>query len=244
MSDVMTPRSWLLETPLQNDEQLYAVFSSTSDADPLTVYRQLSGTDVPVALWDKTPYASWTPVMPYLVAIAPNSPFLDWVAEVDAQDWGWLAVSCQPMAIIAEHLRSLTQVFMPSGEAVFFRFWDGRYIYPIVHGLGKTAGELMPMFGRYLINGRSLEVGTREVPKVRDWPWWEAPQALLDSLVEDDPTTLIDNIMQWLEDERPDIYNIWPESNLKLKITRFVRASNAPKNLKQALLNHLAQEQG
>ncbi|MFJ2488460.1 hypothetical protein ACIOVB_20220, partial [Pseudomonas sp. NPDC087639] len=126
----------------------------------------------------------------------------------------------------------------------FFRFWDGRHIYPILHGLGDKAGEVMPMFERYLINGKGLEVGPRAQPKVKDWPWWEVPKPLLDSLAKENATTLIGNLMQWLEEERPDIYNAWPENNLKLKVSRFVRRPNAPKNLKEALLNHLILEQG
>lgn len=50
--------------------------------------------------------------------------------------------------------------------------------------------------------------------------------------------------MQWLEQDRPDIYAAWPESNLKLKVARFVHRPDAPKNLKEALLNHLILEQG
>ncbi|MFJ2491593.1 hypothetical protein ACIOV9_08600, partial [Pseudomonas iridis] len=123
-------------------------------------------------------------------------------------------------------------------------FWDGRHIYPILHGLRDKAGEVMPMFERYLINGQSLEVGPRALPKVKDWPWWEVPKPLLDSLAKENPTTLIGNLMQWLEEDRPDIYTAWPESNLRLKVSRFVRRPDAPKNLKEALLNHLILEQG
>jgi hypothetical protein len=67
---------------------------------------------------------------------------------------------------------------------------------------------------------------------------------LLDGLAKENPTTLISNLMQWLEEDRPDIYNAWPENNLKLKVSRFVRRPDAPKNLKEALLNHLILEQG
>ncbi|RBJ73630.1 hypothetical protein C3L29_034245, partial [Pseudomonas sp. MWU12-2534b] len=162
----------------------------------------------------------------------------------DALDWGWLAVSRAEPNEVFEHLRSLTQVKMPDGTEVFFRFWDGRHIYPILKGLGEKAGEVMPMFERYLINGQTLEVGTRVLPKVKDWPWWEVPKDLLDGLAKDNPTTLISNLMQWLEEDRPDIYNAWPENNLKLNVSRFVRRPDAPKNLKEALLNHLILEQG
>lgn len=95
--------------------------------------------------------------MPYVTELKPNSAFLPWIAETDALDWGWLAVSRAEPNDVFEHLRSLTQVKMPDGTEVFFRFWDGWHIYPILKGLGDKAGEVLPVFERYLINGQTLE---------------------------------------------------------------------------------------
>nr|WP_274706122.1 MULTISPECIES: DUF4123 domain-containing protein [unclassified Pseudomonas] len=234
----------MAQQPLQNGERLYLVISAASDADALKTLYLTEPTAQLLPIWGGTPYSTWQPVMPYVTELKANSAFLPWIAETDALDWGWLAVSRSEPNEVFEHLRSLTQVKMPDGTEVFFRFWDGRHIYPILHGLGEKAGEVLPVFERYLINGQALEVGTRVVPKVRDWPWWEVPKALLDGLGKDNPTTLIANLMQWLEEDRPDIYTAWPENNLKLKISRFVRRPDAPKNLKEALLNHLILEQG
>lgn len=243
-SDRITPKDWLAQQPLQTGERLYLVISATSDSDALKNLYLTEPTAQLIPIWGGTPYSTWQPVMPYVTELKANSAFLPWIAETDALDWGWLAVSRSEPNEVFEHLRSLTQVKMPDGTEVFFRFWDGRHIYPILHGLGEKAGEVMPMFERYLINGQSLEVGTRVVPKVKDWPWWEVPKPLLDGLAKENPTTLISNLMQWLEEDRPDIYTAWPENNLKLKISRFVRRPDAPKNLKEALLNHLILEQG
>ncbi|MCL9802455.1 DUF4123 domain-containing protein [Pseudomonas sp. AKS31] len=243
-SDRITPKDWLAQQPLQTDERLYLVISAASDSDALKNLYLTEPTAQLIPIWGGTPYSTWQPVMPYVTELKANSAFLPWIAETDALDWGWLAVSRSEPNDVFEHLRSLTQVKMPDGTEVFFRFWDGRHIYPILHGLGEKAGEVMPMFERYLINGQSLEVGTRVVPKVKDWPWWEVPKPLLDGLAKENPTTLISNLMQWLEEDRPDIYTAWPENNLKLKISRFVRRPDAPKNLKEALLNHLILEQG
>ncbi|EPM43195.1 hypothetical protein A246_27934, partial [Pseudomonas syringae pv. actinidiae ICMP 19098] len=66
----MTPQVWLAEQPLQAGERLYLV-----------------------PIWSGTPYDTWQPVMPYLSELMPRSAFLNWVAETDAEDWGWLAVS-------------------------------------------------------------------------------------------------------------------------------------------------------
>ncbi|WP_460372709.1 DUF4123 domain-containing protein [Pseudomonas sp. Tul1A2] len=243
-SDRITPKDWLAQQPLQTGERLYLVISAASDSDALKNLYLTEPTAQLLPIWGGTPYSTWQPVMPYVTELKANSAFLPWIAETDALDWGWLAVSRSEPNDVFEHLRSLTQVKMPDGTEVFFRFWDGRHIYPILYGLGEKAGEVLPMFERYLINGQSLEVGTRVVPKVKDWPWWEVPKALLDGLAKENPTTLISNLMQWLEEDRPDIFTAWPENNLKLKISRFVRRPDAPKNLKEALLNHLILEQG
>lgn len=243
-SEPITPKDWLAQQPLQSGERLYLVVSAASDADALKTLYLTEPTAQLIPIWGGTPYSTWQPVMPYLTELKANSAFLPWIAETDALDWGWLAVSRSEPNEVFEHLRSLTQVKMPDGTEVFFRFWDGRHIYPILRGLGEKAGEVLPVFERYLINGQALEVGTRVVPKVKDWPWWEVPKGLLEGLSKDNPATLVSNLMQWLEEDRPDLYTAWPENNLKLKITRFVRRPDAPQNLKEALINHLILEQG
>ncbi|QXI24800.1 DUF4123 domain-containing protein [Pseudomonas iranensis] len=243
-SERITPKDWLARQPLQSGERLYLIVSAASDADALKTLYLTEPTAQLIPIWGGTPYSTWQPVMPYLTELKANSAFLPWIAETDALDWGWLAVSRSEPNEVFEHLRSLTQVKMPDGTEVFFRFWDGRHIYPILRGLGEKAGEVLPVFERYLINGQALEVGTRVVPKVRDWPWWEVPKGLLEGLSKDNPATLVSNLMQWLEEDRPDLYTAWPENNLKLKITRFVRRPDAPQNLKEALINHLILEQG
>ncbi|WP_263219916.1 DUF4123 domain-containing protein [Pseudomonas atacamensis] len=243
-SEPITPKDWLAQQPLQSGERLYLIVSAASDADALKTLYLTEPTAQLIPIWGGTPYSTWQPVMPYLTELKANSAFLPWIAETDALDWGWLAVSRSEPNEVFEHLRSLTQVKMPDGTEVFFRFWDGRHIYPILRGLGEKAGEVLPVFERYLINGQALEVGTRVVPKVKDWPWWEVPKGLLEGLSKDNPATLVSNLMQWLEEDRPDLYTAWPENNLKLKITRFVRRPDAPQNLKEALINHLILEQG
>ena len=109
-SEPLTPRQWLTDNPLRSGESLYAVISSTSDADPLAAYRQRGVVEPSCLLWAETPYADWLPVMPYLLRLTPDSEFIQWVAQTDADDWGWLAISTASPQRITEHLRSLTQV--------------------------------------------------------------------------------------------------------------------------------------
>ncbi|RMP64488.1 hypothetical protein ALQ18_02407 [Pseudomonas marginalis pv. marginalis] len=241
-SDLLTPQAWLAERPLQAGERLYLIVSAASDADALKSLYQIETTPRLTPLWNDTPYASWQPVMPYLAELSDNSGFLDWIAGTDAQDWGWLAVSRSEPNVVFEHLRSLTQVKMPDGTEVFFRFWDGRHLYPIIQRLGAEAGDILPVFDRYLINGRSLEVGPRVVPKAQDWPWWEIPQALLDALVEKDHNMLVDNLMQWLGEDCPALFFAFPESNLRRKVERFVRQQPNTEDMAERLAAQLTKE--
>ena len=73
ISEPLTPRQWLEDNPLRPGESLYAVISSTSDADPLAAYRQQGGVEPPDKLWADTAYADWLPVMPYLLKLTPDS---------------------------------------------------------------------------------------------------------------------------------------------------------------------------
>lgn len=239
----LDPRTWLAQQPIQENEHLYLIISAASEVDALQALR----TSVPVhpllPIWSETPYATWQPVMPYVTKLDPGSPFLSWIAETDSLDWGWLAVSrCDPEEVLA-HLRSLTQVKMPDGSEVFFRFWDGRFFHSILEGLGEAAGDMLPVFERYLINGKSLDIGPTKVPAVKDWPWWEMPKELSDKLAQQNPSALVDGLMQWLEEERLDLYSAWPTGNLRLKVSRCVRHGTARETLKATLLNALILEQ-
>jgi len=239
----LDPRTWLAQQPIQENAHLYLIISAASEADALQALR----TSVPVhpllPIWSETPYGAWQPVMPYVTKLDPGSAFLSWIAETDSLDWGWLAVSrCDQEEVLA-HLRSLTQVKMPDGREVFFRFWDGRFFHSILEGLGDAAGDMLPVFERYLINGKSLDIGPTKVPAVKDWPWWEMPKHLLDALSEQNPSARVENLMQWLEEEHLDLFTAWPESNLKLKVSRCVRHATNQEKVHEILLNELAREQ-
>jgi hypothetical protein len=241
-SDRLTPKDWLAQQPLQSGERLYLIISAASDAEPLKPFYQQDAAPQLQPIWSGTPYADWLPVMPYLAEISPNASFLQWITETDALDWGWLAVStCAPETVL-EHLRSLTQVKMPDATEVFFRFWDGRHFHPIIEGLGATAGELLPVFQRYLINGQTLEVGRRAVPPAKEWPWWEIPQTLLDALAKKDHTTVVENLMQWLSEDCPELYFEFPEANLRRKVERFVRQNPNTEEMAERLAAELTKE--
>jgi len=242
-SKPLSPKQWLVDNPLRHGENLYAVISSTSDADPLAVYRQRGGVEPAARVWAGTPYADWLPVMPYLLSLTPDSEFLQWATETAANDWGWLAVSTATPETIVEHLRGLTQVFMPAGEAVFFRFWDGRHWLPILQHLGDATRDVLPVFDRYWINSQPVAVGQGAVLAAQAFPWWQIPGELLDTLAESDLNTVIDNLMQWLKDTQAELYASIGELHLRLKVEHFVQRSS-PSQLKDSglLLAHVQQE--
>ncbi len=241
-SDLLTPQAWLAERPLQAGERLYLIVSAASDAEPLKAFYQQHMAPELTPLWTGTPYADWQPVMPYIAELPTRTGFLQWIADTDALDWGWLAVSTSTPDVVFEHLRSLTQVRMPDGTEVFFRFWDGRHIFPILEELGDKIGEILPVFDRYLINGLTLEVGPRKVPPAQAWPWWEVPHKLLNSLAEKDQTTVVDNLMQWLAEDCPELFFAFPESNLRHKVERFVRQQSNTEDIAERLAAQLTKE--
>ncbi|MGE8065857.1 DUF4123 domain-containing protein [Pseudomonas sp. NPDC089569] len=234
--------TWLQNFPLSGKEQLFAIFSSTSAAEPFKVWQRSKSGQGPRAVWAGTEYAEWNEVMPYVGVVATDSEFLQWVATTESCDWGWLAVSSASLDVVVEHLRSLTQVKLPDGKAVFFRFWDGRYLLPILQTAEVDAAELLPVFSRCLINGQSVEVGGRAVTTQKVFPWWEVPQSLLQHLGGGDASTRIDNLVQWLSEEQPGVFEAFSERVLRSKVAHFLTQPDLPPAPKAELLAYLMEE--
>jgi hypothetical protein len=228
--------------PLKPSEQLFAVFSSASAAEPFKAWQRSIKAQAPSPIWADTAYAEWEPVMPYVGIVAAGSEFLQWVATTESRDWGWLAVSSAPQEVLVEHLRSLTQVLLPNGNAVFFRFWDGRYLLPILRSAEVDATQLMPVIERCLINGQSLDIGGQALTTSRVFPWWEASESLLKQLAEESATTRINNLVKWLSEERPDLYEAFSESVLRHKVAIFLETPDLPQAPKTALVDYLMAE--
>jgi hypothetical protein len=180
--------------------------------------------------------------MPYVGIVTADSEFLDWVAATESRDWGWLAVSCTTQEALVEHLRSLTHVLMPNGNAVFFRYWDGRYVLPILQSAEVNAAQLMPVIGRCLINGQPLDIGGSALKTARDFPWWEVSESLLNHLATESATTHINNLLKWLSEDRPDLYEAFSESVLRHKVASFLEMPDLPQAPKSALVDYLMTE--
>ena len=220
-------------------EQIFAVLGAASDAKPLEAWRALAAGTPPQPVWGGTTYATWDEVMPHVGIVEPGSPFLDWVAFTDATDWGWLAISSSPLETVIAHLQSLTKVYLPDRQEVFLRFWDGAQMLPIFRQLGDEMGGVLPVFQRYLINGQSLTVATGPVTVAKASPWWRVPAPLLEHLAEQSPQTLIHNLLQWLEEQRPELYTAFAPTTLQHKVAYFARS---PDISHEALADYLASE--
>lgn len=231
------PDQWLKDEPLKATEQLFAIFSSASSAVPLDAWP--SNAQMPKPVWAETNYAEWDAVMPYVGVVDAGSEFLDWVATTESRDWGWLAVSSVGLEAVVEHFRSLTQVLMPDGKAVFFRFWDGRYLLPILESSEVDGGQLLPVLSRGLINGQAVEVGGRARVSGREFPWWSVPEKLLAQFGDD---ARINNALQWLSEEQPALFEAFPTVVLRCKVVRFFAVSASDESSVSALLDYLRDE--
>lgn len=229
--ECLTPSAWLAREPLKPAEQLFAIFSNASDARPPLVGLH--------PIWADTIYAEWDAVMPFVGVVAADNAFLDWVASTESRDWGWLAVSTASLEVVVEHFRSLTQVLMPDGAAVFFRFWDGRFVLPILKSDEVQSAQLMPVISRGLINGQAVEIGGRAQVSGRVFPWWKVTGSVLAATADD---IRIGNAVQWLSEEHPALFEAFPEPVLRCKVRRFFQVSASEETSQSALLDHLQDE--
>lgn len=229
--ECLTPAEWLAREPLKPAEQLFAIFSSASDARPPLV--------APSPIWAETIYAEWDAVMPFVGIVAADSEFLDWVASTESRDWGWLAVSSASLEVVVEHFRSLTQVLMPDGAAVFFRFWDGRFLLPILQSDEVQSAQLMPVISRGLINGQAVDIGGRAQVSGRVFPWWKVPESVLASAGN---SVRIGNALQWLSEEHPALYEAFPQAVLRCKVQQFFQVSASEESSQSALSAYLQDE--
>lgn len=224
---------------------LYAVLSNVSDAQAVKHYYMIDGTQTPHGLCTGTPYSNWQSVMPMIVQLDEQSPFLDWINQTQYQDWGWLARSHLPFDSICAHLRGLTQVIMPSGETVFFRYWDGTYLTEAIRFMAERWAEVLPAFAFYLINGEPFTVHVPAESKPQNSPWWQVPQELIKYLLQKNQTPLLDNIIKYLQEHNPDIYFKFDQDILHKKIMKLLAENSINRNdrLIKKIIKRLTLEQ-
>ncbi|AWM80588.1 hypothetical protein DKL61_09610 [Gammaproteobacteria bacterium ESL0073] len=224
---MISTQQWLETIP--DNLTIYVLLGSISSAKPVTAYFKKINQVNLTALWQETPYANWFEAMPYIAPIPRDSKFFDWVDKTKSKDWGWLAASPYEPETIRQHFKSLTKVLMPDGMDVFFRYWDGKYLYPILEHLNQKqqAAQLIPVFSHYLINQQALEVAlSHNLPEPKAYPWWRVEQQLMDKLTEADNGTLVENLLSALKEDNAPLYLSYPESTLRLKASHFVEMEN------------------
>lgn len=151
-------------------------------------------------------------------------------------------MSSASLEAVVEHLRSLSLVKLPNGKSVLFRFWDGRYLLPILQSAEVKPAGLLPVISRCLINRQSVEIGGSALKASRVFPWWEVSDSLLQHLGAEDTSTQINNLMQWLSEEHPSLLEAFSESVLRRKIETFLGPPGLPAGPKAELLEHLMEE--
>lgn len=220
---------------------LYAVLSNVSDAQAIKNYYLHDGSQTPYGLYSQTPYENWFSVMPMLVKLDENSPFLKWIAETEHKDWGWLARSHLPFESICCHLRSLTQVIMPvNEETVFFRYWDGSYLSMMLDYFVDSWQEILPAFAFYWINNQHYVVDIPVEQEAQQPPWWRIPQELINTIMKDNPTTIITNLLLWLKETYPSYYETLPEILIKQRILALWQSQSAKYNvIDNLIINNL-----
>lgn len=218
---------------------LYAVLSNVSAAEPLKNYYQLDGSQTPYGLYSHTAYENWHTEMPMMVKLDERSPFLDWVTQTEYKDWGWLARSHLPFETICAHLRSLTQVIMPTDEAVFFRYWDGEYLSIMLDYFVENWQDILPAFAFYWINDHYyvMNVPLNKPPQTS--PWWHVPQELISYVLNKNKTPVLDNILQTLQENYPDIYWSYRSDVLTKKIERILQLNVGKSDIWHLVLQQL-----
>lgn len=85
-------------------------------------------------------------VAPYLVSLAPGSPFTDWVIKEGwGNHWGIFAAAPVDLATMRRHFRRFLIVHDPDGKPLYFRYYDPRVLR--VYLPTCNAEELDVVFG-------------------------------------------------------------------------------------------------
>ncbi|SHO55716.1 DUF4123 domain-containing protein [Vibrio quintilis] len=213
-----------LHEQLSADLCWYVILNRTSDSQPHQAFYAHGGEDAR-GLWLGTPYENWDEVMPLMASFDAQHPFLSWVQSQDNEDWGMFAGTdpdVSPEAVY-RHFRSLIQVWMPSGNHAFFRFYDPRFSLNVARFCrDDQRAALMGPVQCWLSNSGRVENPEPQADvQEQAFPWWKVPQQVTEILSED-KSMLIINLLQGLKDYSQALYDACPEPVLQQKVRRFV----------------------
>lgn len=125
------------------NNHLYAILAGSATTDALTYYGRLDGYNSPEGIWLNTPYQQWHDIMPYIVELSPDSPFLTWINDTITCNWGWLAFSPFSQHELVPQLKLLTKIKLPDNREVFFRYWDGHFLAQILTASTNTQKQTL-----------------------------------------------------------------------------------------------------
>ena len=74
------------------------------------------------------------------------------------------------------------------------------------------------------------------------FPWWKVPESVLQHLGAGDDSTRISNLIQWLGEEQPSVFEAFSESVLRSKVAKFLKEPELPTVPKDELLAYLMEE--
>jgi hypothetical protein len=120
-------RAILHKAAIPPGEALMAILDGASAPNlPVRIFR-----DEPEAACllgeNPAPDLAWT--APYLARIEPPSPFVSWaLGDGWGHHWGIYLTSKAPFPQLLAHFRKLLRARLPSGQDVFFRFFDPRVL--------------------------------------------------------------------------------------------------------------------
>lgn len=205
---------------------VYLVLSGTSDAKPV---RHFYATDGLTArpLFQGTQYAGWHEVMPFLAQVTETSAFLDWIDDTDSTDWGWGLVSDASLEEVFGHIRSLTKIYLPDRKEVFFRYWDARFLGPILGSVDDACrAQLMgPIATIVLPEGEVINhPGVPDIGNpAQEFPWFSLPEETLKKIAALCWGQLVDNTASALGKKKQSPLSRYPEPIARQKIERHLR---------------------
>lgn len=132
----------------------YAVLDS-AQIDNLLELLYAPGGPAFECLWAGELEPDMASVAPYLVQLHKNDAFTAWLLNnAWGLNWGIYLISDVPMPMLWRHLRPMTKVYGPSGESIYFRFYDPRVLLMISQVMdGEQVAAFLGPVKRLLVEG-------------------------------------------------------------------------------------------
>lgn len=187
-----------IELP-QNDNNLYILFDGALLSAAVLTYTH---DDSPIAqsLYAGTRHSEALEVSPYLVR--PSATSRLWDIEDQWRHAGIVLQSSAESAVLADHLRSLISIRMPSQQLAYCRFYSPNWMRRLLSSFSEK--ELSAFSGpveRWYAYGQQEWISlTSEIPgtprKAADEGWFHLRQEHLDLLHQDETQRFIERMAQ------------------------------------------------